>query len=107
MFLSRGRTAAGFGPDLHPIFSSTHNAAFRLLRIAKSGDGIVKCNTALANKVKLHYFSFSFEESRDFLSPGLIGFSLSHTPRAQGAGMHGVCGSIHLAHADGIDLLIL
>jgi len=91
--------AVGLGSDLHPIFSSTHNNAFCLLRIAMVVDGIRKCNIALVNKVKLYYFSFSFEESRDFPSPE---FRKSHTPRAYEAGMHGVCGSIHLAYADGI-----
>lgn len=66
------RKAAGLGADLQPIFSSMRNDAFLLLRIAMLVGGIGKCNISLVNKVKLYCFSFSFEESREFSSPGLI-----------------------------------
>lgn len=68
--------------------------------------GIGKFNISLVNKVKLYCFSFSFEESREFPSPSLTGFRKSPTNRARGDGLQSICGKIHTAHADGINLLV-
>lgn len=68
--------------------------------------GMGKCNNSLVNKVKLYYFSFSFEESREFPSPTLTGFRKSPMNTTCGDGMQSICRKIHKAHADGINLLI-